>query len=169
MADDGRIELPEQADRCPEAQETERGDDWRQDERCETKHLEDVRPGRDAPPQEPGKRQRDGNGDRGRADSQRDRMDQRQPPFRIVEDLPVPGERKALWREGQFLLLVDRDASDDDQRRGQEQRDKHEIEPAKHDHSAFSLRPTSSVRPTSASEIRTRNTAMAAANGMLDW
>ena len=51
-----------------------------------------------------------------------------QPPFRIGEDLAVPGQREALRRESQVLLLVDRDAGNDDQRQRQEQGDQEEIE-----------------------------------------
>ena len=76
---------------------------------------------------------------------------------------------KPTGRKGQVLLLVDRDAEHDDQRRREKQRDQDEIEAAQRGHAAFSRRPTSSVSPTSPSDISTRNTAIAAANGMLDW
>ena len=69
------------------------------------------------------------------------------------------------------LLLVDGHTRDHDERRGKKQSDKEHIEASKQcfGHAALSLRPTSSVRPTKARVINTRNTAIAAANGMLDW
>src|SRR6478735_7439660 len=123
-------------------------------------------PGRNAPPQEPGQRQGNRDSEGGGGDRQQQRGNQRTAPARVGENLRVPGEREADRRKREILLLVDRDAEHDDQRRREEQRDQEEIEAAEPGHPAFSRRPTSSVIPTSDSDINTRNTAIAAAKGM---
>jgi len=171
VADDGGPGLAVKAGRRPEGEQAERGDDRRQREGRDPQKLEDVRPWRDAPPQEPGKRQRDGDGDGRRADGEQDRRDQCPPPLGIGENLSVPGPREADRRKSQILILVDRYAGHHDQRQGKKQADGEEIDAAQESfvHSAFSLRPARRVRPTSASEMSTRNTAMAAAKGMFDW
>src|SRR5690606_29460243 len=172
VADRRGPRLPISANRRPEGQEAERGDDRRQDEWRDAEQAEDVRPRRDAPPEEPRERQRHQHRDGRRGGSERNRIDQGRTPAVVGKDLVVPVQRKALRREGQRLLLVDRNAGDDDQRPGKEQRDQREDDATKPDlaHASPPLRaPTSRVSPTKASDISTRNTAIAAAKGMFDW
>src|SRR5690606_33785976 len=92
-------------------------------------------------------------------------------PARIGENLSVPGNGKTLRREGQRLFLVDRDTGDHRQGHRHEHRDDgkpEEFQKARA-HVTSRREPTSRVRPTSASEMSTRKTAMAEAKGMLDW
>src|SRR3546814_9514054 len=97
--------------------------------------------------------------------------EERATPAVVGEDLGIPVERQTVRRKQQALLLVQRHAEDDDERRHEEQRNQRHIAAAQpgRGHPVASRRPpTNSVRPTSASEISTRKTAMAAAKGMLD-
>src|SRR5690606_41126505 len=96
----------------------------------------------------------------------------RRPPAGIGEDLPVPTEREAFRRKDEALLLVDGNARHHDQRAVKKDRYQQENDTAQrcsaHAHSSC-CEPNISVRPTSANDISTRNTAMAAANGIFDW
>src|SRR5690606_7593236 len=65
VADYGRPGLAVKAERGPEGEQAERGNDRGQDERRDAEQTEDVGPGGDPPPQEPGERQRDQHGERG--------------------------------------------------------------------------------------------------------
>src|SRR3546814_19737453 len=92
VADDGGPRLAIEAGGGPEGEEAEGGDYRRQQEGRHAQCLEHARPGRPAPPQEPGERHGDDHREGGRERREADRGEARATPAVVGEKpaIPVP-------------------------------------------------------------------------------